>query len=132
MIEKEEALDGEEVLGGKEAYKIAHRNLQSTWSRFPELHRNFPNVSFYYNTGFGLALPHGLIYISTESAEGIKALLGALKIGPDLELISRGFVGLDGVLPSHSIGVVLDFTEKVRAKMHGNDDRPPHVANDSE
>lgn len=111
-----------ETLDRKAAYQIAMKNLECTWNNPWSLRGEYPDRFFHYGEdGRGLILSHGLVYISSECAEDIRAVDGSIRIGEGLFLEDPKFRYLNGKLPQEAIGDVIDFTSEVHnmIKKHG-------------
>lgn len=103
-------------LEGRFAYDQAMQNLKPTWDR-PFTPRQYPGRYFHYGEdGRGLVLSHGLVYVSSDSAEEIRAIDGPIVIGKGLYLESPQFRILDGVLSPDAIVDVVSFTRQVGEK----------------
>jgi hypothetical protein len=113
------ALDPERMDGSK-AYRVAMKNLESTWSYPGVLKELYPNRYFDYETGWGLVLPHGLVHISTETAEGIELANGAIETIKDKPSFIAGkeFRYIDGKIPEEAIRSVIFFTETVKKNIY--------------
>ncbi|MDP2672046.1 MAG: hypothetical protein Q8O68_00865 [Candidatus Daviesbacteria bacterium] len=108
-----------EVMAGSNAYSLAMKNLESTWSYPDILRETYPDRYFHYGDGWGLVLPHKLVHISTSSAEDIREISGRLTIKnqPDLTGQYSKFRDIGSKIPDKAIGDIIAFTEEVKTKI---------------
>ncbi len=96
------------------AYEQAMQNLRYTCAA-PFTQDQYPDRYFHYGEGGrGLILSHGLVYVSSEAAEEIRAVDGPIVVGKSLYLEDPKFRPLHGALPYDAMVDVIKFTRTVR------------------